>query len=88
MIQASWDIKKKFTALSSRLKILNIFDKLVKKNIVYGGKIMGAGGGGFLLILANIQNQFLIKKKLSKFKLLNFNIYQSGSKIIYNDQLK
>jgi D-glycero-alpha-D-manno-heptose-7-phosphate kinase len=88
LIQVSWDIKKKFTTLSSRLKILSIFDKLVKKNIVYGGKIMGAGGGGFLLILAKIQNQFLIKKRLSKFRLLNFNIYKSGSKIIYNDQLK
>lgn len=85
LIKKSWDIKKKFSKSSSKLKILKIFENLFKNKIIYGGKIMGAGGGGFLLILANIKYHLLIKKKLNKFKFIKFKIEKFGSRIIYDE---
>ena len=51
----------------------------------YGGKkILGAGGRGYLLLVAPISVIPKIKKKYSKLKPLEFNFDYEGSKLIYS----
>ena len=56
-----------------------IYDESIKSG-TYGGKICGAGGRGFLLLISPKQNHKIIKKKLNKLEFLDFNFDYSGSK--------
>lgn len=40
-------------------------------NGAYGGKLLGAGGGGFILFIAPINKHDLIRKKLNSYKSLS-----------------
>ena len=50
----------------------------------YGGKILGAGGRGYLLLIAPTNKIPLIKKKFKKLNFLDFDFENEGSKIIYS----
>ncbi|MFA5439558.1 GHMP kinase [Dehalococcoides sp.] len=49
----------------------------------YGGKILGAGGGGFLLVCAPPDRHTAIRKALSDLPQVDFEFEPEGSKIIY-----
>ena len=55
------------------------------KNGALGGKILGAGGGGFLLFIAPKDAHQNILKKLKKFMFVEFKFENDGSKIIFNN---
>ena len=48
-----------------------------------GGKILGAGGGGFMLFYVPIEKQSAVKKALSNFRQVPFNFESQGSQIIF-----
>jgi D-glycero-alpha-D-manno-heptose-7-phosphate kinase len=48
-----------------------------------GGKILGAGGGGFMLIFASPHQQAAIRKKLKKLIEVKFRFENEGSRIIF-----
>jgi D-glycero-alpha-D-manno-heptose-7-phosphate kinase len=48
-----------------------------------GGKLLGAGGGGFLLFYVEKQNQGRVRQALSDMQELPFRFEPQGSKIIY-----
>ena len=50
-----------------------------------GGKLLGAGGGGFLLFYVNPEKQKSVKKALSDLEELFFNFEDSGTRITYYD---
>jgi len=79
----SWIIKKKLSNLISNDYINNIFYYL-KKNGMISGKLLGAGGGGFILCtFENIKkkNSFMVKN-FNKFKYLSFDLSKKGSVLI------
>ena len=47
-----------------------------------GGKILGAGGGGFMLIFASPDRHRAIKEKLKHLIQVNFNFEDHGSKVV------
>ena len=49
-----WKIKKKLSKNVSNTKIDKIYN-LAKKNGALGGKLLGAGSGGFLLFMSKIK---------------------------------
>ena len=49
-----------------------------------GGKICGAGGGGFLLVYCPPQSHEKLTKGMSDFRLLPFGPERDGSKVIFN----
>ena len=51
-------------------------------NGAYGGKICGAGGRGFLLLICPKRYQSIIKKRLSKLEFLDFKFDYSGAQQI------
>ena len=50
-----------------------------------GGKILGAGGGGFLLLYCKKEHQDKAAKALASLRLLPFAFEPEGSRIIYAD---
>ena len=47
-----------------------------------GGKVLGAGGGGFVLFFVKPENQNRVKKALSKLTFVPFEFENSGSKVV------
>jgi D-glycero-alpha-D-manno-heptose-7-phosphate kinase len=82
IIKESWVLKKSISEKTSNSLIDNYIDIGIK-NGAYGGKILGAGGGGFLMFVCDKERKGFLIKKLSKLKLVNFNFEEEGTKIIY-----
>jgi D-glycero-alpha-D-manno-heptose-7-phosphate kinase len=79
LLNKAWEIKKNFSKFITNKKIDKLY-KLIINSGVYGAKLLGAGNGGFILILVN---NFQFKKNKIKKKFLNFLISRKGSTIIY-----
>lgn len=82
-LDAGWNVKKK---LSHKITNKHIDDayNLAKKIGAYGGKLSGAGGGGFLNLIAQKKIKESLIKSLSKkkFKYFPLKIDKIGSVII------
>ena len=50
-----------------------------------GGKLLGAGGGGFILLFVPPENQPAVHKQLKLFKEVPFEFSEKGSRIIFKD---
>lgn len=77
-----WAVKKKLSKRTSNHVIDHIY-KIAINNGAYGGKLLGAGGGGFMLIFADPSTHSTIRKKLHPLVSLNCQIDFDGTKIIY-----
>ncbi len=64
----------------------NTIDKLYQKGIeagALGGKLLGAGGAGFLLFYCPKEKQEMFREQMLDYKELKFSFDNFGSKIIY-----
>lgn len=82
MLNTQWKIKKSLTGKISNSKLDDIYDTGMKNGAI-GGKILGAGGGGFMLFYAKKENHVKIIDSLSSKLFVPFRFENSGSKIIY-----
>jgi D-glycero-alpha-D-manno-heptose-7-phosphate kinase len=80
MLDYSWQLKKEVSDGISNSELDEIYE--VAKNCgAKGGKILGAGGGGFMLLFADPKSQIKIKEKLSFCKPFNFNFEFDGASV-------
>lgn len=82
LLHQNWELKKQITAGISNERIDRWY-KIARKNGALGGKILGAGGGGFLLLYAPKSAREKICSALPKLKPTPFTFEAEGSKIIY-----
>lgn len=82
VLHSGWLNKKKLASGITNGKIDEYYNKARKAGAV-GGKILGAGGGGFLLLYCEKENQNNVRKALSGLKETPFRFEPQGSKIIY-----
>ena len=77
-----WNIKKTMSDGVTVPEIDILYDKGIKSGST-GGKILGAGGGGFILFYVprNSQEDFELKMKDERF--LDFKFEKHGTKIIF-----
>ena len=74
-----WKIKKRLTKTISNSTIDRMYLKL-KSFGSPGGKIIGAGGGGFFLMaVVKNQNEFIRKAKEANFKFIDFKFESKGA---------
>tara|TARA_B100000575_G_scaffold284299_1_gene278178 strand:+ start:1384 stop:2382 length:999 start_codon:yes stop_codon:yes gene_type:complete len=84
-LNESWKLKRNLSNKVSN----ELIDKIYQKGIIngaLGGKLLGAGSGGFICFLVEPNEK---KKFISKFNNLlhiPINLENSGSKIIYNNE--
>ena len=80
MLDCSWQLKKEVSNDISNLEIDEMYEE-AKLCGAKGGKILGAGGGGFMLLFADPKSQQKIKQCFSKNKPFNFKFDFDGSTI-------
>jgi D-glycero-alpha-D-manno-heptose-7-phosphate kinase len=85
LLNESWQLKRSLTDKISTAEVDDIYEKACQAGAI-GGKLLGAGGGGFILIFAKPEIQPSIKKKLSGLLNVPFKFENEGSKIIYYEQ--
>ena len=82
LLQEQWNYKKTLTDSVSNSDINSIYDAAIKAG-AYGGKLMGAGGGGFFMFLAPPEVHQKIKDALKQINVwIPFSFDYEGSKII------
>jgi len=81
-LDENWQLKTKLCRGISNPTIDRWY-KTAKSHGAIGGKILGAGGGGFLLFYAPKSKHESIVESLPKLRKINFNFDADGSKIIY-----
>ena len=81
MLHEGWLYKKSLSDKVSTVEIDSIYDKALKAGAI-GGKILGAGGGGFLLLFAKPEDHDRIRRELDGLVHVPFNFENSGSKVV------
>jgi D-glycero-alpha-D-manno-heptose-7-phosphate kinase len=79
LLNESWDYKKKFTSKISNDRIDKIYDVAMANGAV-GGKISGAGGGGFMFFICEYDRKHLVANELAKLgvDIVNYNFDKYG----------
>ena len=83
-LDRTWMIKKQLAGGISNPDIDSMYD-IARSNGAIGGKILGAGGGGFMLLYVPEEKQESVRKGLRQFREVDFNIDYQGSRIIFAD---
>ena len=85
LLHRNWELKKKMANGISNSQIDRWYET-ARQGGVLGGKILGAGGGGFLLLYAPKKKHKKIIKSLPELKAEPFALEPQGSKIIYVEE--
>lgn len=84
LLNESWKLKKELSSDVSNDYINNIYNFGLKNGAI-AGKILGAGGGGFIMFLTkNSSQKRKLVKSLSKFINVDFKFEDDGTRIINN----
>ena len=81
ILNESWKIKRGIVQGITNNKIDSIYDLAIKAG-AKGGKLCGAGGGGFLLFYVEDKFKQSVRNRLQFLKELNFNFDHEGAKLL------
>ncbi len=81
ILDENWQRKKELAKGISNNYINDMYDESIKCGAL-GGKILGAGGRGYLMLICPDNKKHLIRKKFNKFNFLNFEFDNKGSRRI------
>jgi D-glycero-alpha-D-manno-heptose-7-phosphate kinase len=82
LLNEQWKVKRSLTNKITNKKIDEIYDAGISAGAL-GGKLLGAGGGGFILFYVPKHKQKKVKAVLKKKLFVPFHFESTGSKIIY-----
>lgn len=83
LLHESWQLKKQLASQISNSSIDEMYQAAHRAGAL-GGKITGAGGGGFLLLYCHWDKHDAVRAALGNLQELPFNLEQDGSKVIFN----
>ncbi len=82
LLNETWQLKRSLSPKITNSKIDYIYSAAMKAGAL-GGKILGAGAGGFILFYVPPDRQLYVKDVLKKLLLVPFKFENSGSSVIY-----
>ena len=85
LLDKSWKLKRSTGSKISTDSIDNIYERAIKAGAL-GGKLLGAGGAGFMLFYVPEKNQESVRKALSYLREMEFEMDNSGASIIHFDR--
>lgn len=82
LLDYSWKLKKQTGKAISTSNIDILYERGIKAGAL-GGKLLGAGGGGFLLFYVQPENQDKLKEELKELLYIPFQFENEGTRILY-----
>lgn len=79
-----WKIKRRIGNKTTNKKIDTMFNRAINAG-AYGGKLVGSGGGGFLLLCVPLHKKDKIRKELSEYEEMPFEFVSKGCEVILNE---
>lgn len=84
LLDEAWKVKRSLSSLVTNRAVDDLYDAAISAGAI-GGKLTGAGGGGFLLLFVPPEKQACVREKLDKLIYVPFHLESNGSQIIYYD---
>ncbi len=84
LLHEAWQIKRSLSNKMSTPYMDELYEQALSAGAI-GGKITGAGGGGFMLLFVPPSRQAKVREKLSRLLYVPFKFEFSGSQIIFFD---
>ncbi|WP_420547909.1 kinase [Curvivirga sp.] len=81
LLHENWKLKRDLAPEVTNSFIDDIYEAAIGAG-AYGGKLLGAGGGGFILFVAKPSYHQKIREKLNSLIHVNFSLGSPGSKIV------
>ena len=82
ILNEGWMKKRELTVNISNKKIDELYNLGIEAG-ASGGKLLGAGAGGFILFYCKQKYHSNLRRKFNKLKEFNFKIEESGTQIIF-----
>lgn len=82
LLDTSWKLKRGTGSKVSNGSIDELYDSAIKAGAL-GGKLLGAGGGGFLLFYCEKEKQPSLVAALEKLMIVPFNFENEGTQVLY-----
>ena len=82
ILHEGWLLKRSMAKGISNNTIDEIYDKGLKAG-AFGGKLLGAGGAGFILFYCPKEKQGAFRQEMASFQETKFSLEHSGSQVIY-----
>ena len=87
LLDQNWQLKRQMTAGISDFQIDSWYSKGILAGAT-GGKLLGAGNGGFMMFFAPKEKHTDIIKAMKGLQRVPFSFDDKGSKIVFSDQMK
>lgn len=81
LLNETWHLKKTLSRKITSSKIDEMYARARNAGAI-GGKLLGAGGGGFMVFFVPLDNQEAVKRELKEYLYIPFNFDFTGSKIV------
>ena len=81
-LDEAWSLKREMASGITSLVIDELYEAATSAG-AQGGKLLGAGGGGFFLFFAEPENHDAIRAMLSELREMRFQLDPQGSRIIF-----
>lgn len=82
LLDTTWKLKRGTGSKVSSSSIDELYDKAIKAGAL-GGKLLGAGGGGFLLFYCEKEKQPKLIQALENLMIVPFNFENDGAQVLY-----
>ena len=82
LLHEAWQVKRGLSSKVSNSHVDELYE-LALVNGALGGKLLGAGGGGFMLLFVPPSKQNRVREALQKFICVPFHFESSGSRVIF-----
>ncbi len=82
LLHQGWQLKRSLSSRISNSEIDSIYDQALNNGAV-GGKLLGAGGGGFILLFVKPELRAKVKERLGRLLHVPFRFETTGSQIIF-----
>lgn len=82
LLNENWKLKRSLQLNISNELVDGIYETGMAHGAI-GGKLLGAGAGGFVFLLVPVERRESVVKSLKEFRLFNFRSDRSGAKVIY-----
>ncbi|MBN2611628.1 MAG: GHMP kinase, partial [Bacteroidales bacterium] len=82
ILHENWILKQKLASQITNNEIDDIYKAGIESGAT-GGKLLGAGGGGFMLFYCEKQKQEKLTSSLKHCRKFDFAFERDGSKLIY-----